>query len=109
MKVDNELVGARGIRFAVEQEGREVAHAYLYLLSNDLHAVPFGLMEDLFVDDSLRGQGIGTELVDAVIAAARDARCYKLIATSRDSRPLVHALYRRRGFFEHGREFRIDF
>lgn len=55
----------------------EVARAYLYLMYNDLHSEPFGLMEDVF-------------------------------ATSRDSRPKVHELYRRLGFSSQGRESRID-
>ena len=109
MKVDNKPIGARGLRFFVKRDGREVAHAYLYLMSNHLHSVPFGLMDDLYVDESLRGQGIGTEIVDAIIAAAREERCYKLVATTGDARPKIHELYRRRGFIEHGKEFRIDF
>lgn len=66
-------------------------------------------MEDVFVAESERGSGLGTQLVNEVIATARDKACYKLIATSRNSRPKVHELYRRLGFSDHGREFRIDF
>ena len=90
-------------------DGVEVAHAYLYLMRNDLHKEPFGLMEDVFVDESQRGNGLGTQLVNEIVATARQNGCYKLIATSRDSRPKVHELYRRLGFSDHGREFRIDF
>jgi GNAT superfamily N-acetyltransferase len=61
-------------------------------MTNDLHEAPFGLMEDVFVAESERGSGLGTALVREVIAAARDAGCYKLIATSRASRPKVHEL-----------------
>lgn len=75
---------------------------------NDLHREPFGLLEDVFVDESARGRGIGTELVRRVVAAANDAGCYKLLATSRTSRPKVHALYERLGFRNHGIEFRLD-
>jgi GNAT superfamily N-acetyltransferase len=66
-------------------------------------------MDDVLVDPSLRGMGVGTELVDAIIETARAERCYKLIAMSRDSRPEIDELYRRRGFVERGKEFRIDF
>jgi GNAT superfamily N-acetyltransferase len=77
-------------------------------MTNDLHAQPFGLLEDLFVDESQRGSGLGTALVREVIAAAREAGCYKLVATSRASRPKVHELYERLGFQNYGIEFRID-
>jgi len=100
---------AQGIRFSVDQNGEEVARAYLYLMTNGLHERPFGLIEDVFVNESHRGDGLGSGLVDEVIAAAREANCYKLIATSRDSRPKVHDLYRRIGFEDHGREFRMNF
>jgi GNAT superfamily N-acetyltransferase len=77
-------------------------------MHNDLHAAPFGLLEDVFVDESARGGGVGTALVRDVIAAAKEAGCYKLIATSRASRPKVHALYERLGFENYGVEFRMN-
>jgi GNAT superfamily N-acetyltransferase len=77
-------------------------------MMNDLHAEPFGLLEDVFVDDSQRGSGLGTALVRELIAAAREAGCYKLVATSRASRPKVHELYERLGFQNYGIEFRMN-
>lgn len=78
-------------------------------MTNDLHEAPFGLLEDVYVEESQRGNGLGSALVVEVIAAAREAGCYKLVATSRTSRPKVHELYERLGFEAHGVEFRIDF
>ena len=109
MDVDSKKIAAEGIRFSARADGAEVARAYLYLMHNDLHQEPFGLMEDVFVDESQRGGGVGAQLVNEIIAAAKENGCYKLIATSRDSRPKVHELYRRLGFSDHGREFRINF
>ncbi|HEY7600940.1 MAG TPA: GNAT family N-acetyltransferase [Methylomirabilota bacterium] len=110
MRISARPARAEGLRFAVDQDGREVARAYLYLAENDLHPRQwFGLLEDVFVDEAGRGQGIGAALVRHVIDEARRRGCYKLIATSRDERPRVHALYRRLGFAEWGREFRLDF
>jgi GNAT superfamily N-acetyltransferase len=109
MKIDRQPRPARGLRFSIHRDGAEVARAYLYLMTNDLHEAPFGLMEDVFVAESARGGGLGTTLVNEVIAAAREAGCYKLIATSRASRPKVHELYQRLGFTNHGVEFRMDF
>lgn len=109
MGVDRKKLAAQGVRFSVSSDGVEVARAYLYLMHNDLHQEPFGLMEDVYVDESQRGGGLGTQLVNEIVAAAKEEGCYKLIATSRDARPKVHELYRRLGFSDHGREFRIDF
>ena len=99
---------ARGIRFSIVNADGEVARAYLYVMTNDLHEAPFGLLEDVFVAESERGGGLGTALVNEVIAAAREAGCYKLVATSRASRPKVHELYERLGFASHGLEFRMN-
>jgi GNAT superfamily N-acetyltransferase len=109
MKVDREHRAATGTRFSISDAGREIARAYLYVMTNDLHKAPFGLLEDVYVDESQRGGGLGSALVKEVIAAARDAGCYKLIATSRSSRPKVHELYERLGFEKHGVEFRMSF
>jgi GNAT superfamily N-acetyltransferase len=108
VKVERQSKHARGIRFAVNGPSGEIARAYLYVMTNDLHAAPFGLLEDVFVDESERGSGLGTALVQEVIAAAREAGCYKLIATSRVSRPKVHELYERLGFENYGIEFRMN-
>lgn len=109
VKVDREARSAQGIRFSIKGEAGEIARAYLYVMTNDLHDAPFGLLEDVYVDESQRGNGLGTALVKEVIAAARDAGCYKLIATSRTSRSKVHELYERLGFDNHGVEFRMNF
>lgn len=109
MELVVECTGSEGIRIAIRQDGRELGRAYLYILRNELHDKPFGFMEDVFVDEEARGQGIGTLLVREVISQARLSGCYKLIATSRHSRKGVHKFYRRLGFSEWGAEFRIDF
>jgi GNAT superfamily N-acetyltransferase len=109
MRIEQEPQAAHGVRLSVKGDDEsEVARAYLYIMHNDLHEVPFGLLEDVYVEESHRGEGVGTQLVQAVIDAARDGKCYKLIATSRASRPKVHALYERLGFKNHGFEFRMD-
>jgi GNAT superfamily N-acetyltransferase len=109
MDIQTKDVNASGIKLFVTQDGKEVGRAYLYLMTNDLHERPFGFMEDVFVDDSLRGGGIGTALVNAVVQEAKKRNCYKLIATSRYARPKVHELYVKLGWSDHGKEFRIDF
>lgn len=102
-------VTAPGMRFSITAaDGSEAARARLYILTNDLHPQPEGYLVDVFVEPAHRGSGLARRLVGEVIAAARAAGCYKLVATSRHSRPHVHALYLSLGFAEHGKEFRIE-
>lgn len=100
----------KGIKVFLNDGEREVGRAHLYLIYNDLHpGVPYGLLEDVFVDESQRGQGVGTKLVQTIIDEAKAQGCYKLVATSRHERGQVHELYEKLGFKDHGIEFRIDF
>ena len=109
MEIRSKNIDARGIRFSLTEAGSEIARAYLYIMYNDLHQEPFGLLEDIYVAEDHRGKGLGTQLVEQVVEAAREQGCYKLIANSRTSRPKVHELYKRLGFNQRGLEFRFDF
>ena len=109
MKIKTQEVPASGRRFSVDKNGKEVAHTYLYIMANGLHERPFGLMEDLFVDENYRGRGIAGSLINRVIDEARRQNCYKLICTSRHGNEIVHKLYEKKGFGKHGIEFRMNF
>ena len=109
MEIQQKTIQAGGIKFFVEQDGKEVARAFLYILKNGLHDEPFGFMEDVFVEEAYRSQGLGKELVKRLITAAKENGCYKILGTSRHERPRVHAMYEKLGFKNQGAEFRIDF
>lgn len=108
MDIHKAAAKSEGVRLFIRRDDREVARAYLFLVWNSLHDAPFGLLEDVYVDETSRGRGLGTEIVNAVIKEAKARGCYKLVATSRHTRPKVHELYLRLGFKDHGKEFRID-
>lgn len=109
MNITKTKVEASGIKLTIKADGKEVARATLYLMTNDQHETPFGLLEDVFVDETQRGNGIGTAIVKEAIEEAKKQKCYKLICTSRYSKPKVHELYMKLGFKDHGKEFRMDF
>lgn len=98
----------RAIKITVEENGKEIGRAYLYLISNDLHDRPYGFLEDVFVDEDKRGQGIGKKLIEEAVEEAKQQGCYKLIGTSRHSRESVHKFYEKIGFENYGIEFRMD-
>src|SRR5580704_10978673 len=100
---------AYGVKFVFEEKGQELGRAFLYILKNDLHKRPFGLLEDVFVKETYRGQGLGSKLIINAIAEAKKRKCYKLIATSRNTKRDLHKYYQKFGFKFHGVELRIDF
>ena len=108
MKAKKKEMKVKGIRFSTEVDGKEVARAFLYILFNNLHEEPFAFLEDVHVNENLRGYGIGTQLLDQVISEAKKRGCYKIVATSRHSRTKVHKLYKHLGFKNQGIEFRLD-
>lgn len=55
-------------------------------------------LEDVVVDESSRGAGIGTALVEAAAAASRSVGARTLDLTSRPSRQAANRLYARCGF-----------
>ena len=78
------------------------------LLKNDLHDQPFAVLEDLFVEEESRGDGMGSDLVKFAIMEAKRYKCYKIIATSRNERDGVHKFYEKLGFETYGLEFRMN-
>ncbi len=96
------------IKFTVKENNEVIGRARLYILFNDLHAEPYGFLEDLFVNEEHRGKGIGKQLINALINEAKSQKCYKIIGTSRHARPEVHAMYEKIGFKDYGKEFRMD-
>ena len=98
-----------GIKFYVEEDGVELGRAWLYIIHNDLHIEPYGLVEDVFVAEDQRKKGVGGKILEQIIIEAKKRKCYKLIGTSRMSRDVVHEWYKRLGFRKYGLEFRMDF
>ncbi|HEY8545940.1 MAG TPA: GNAT family N-acetyltransferase [Acidimicrobiales bacterium] len=63
--------------------------------------IPTGLrawIEDVVVDESARGQGVGAALTQAMIDRATDQGCVTVDLTSRPSREAANRLYQRLGF-----------
>jgi GNAT superfamily N-acetyltransferase len=89
-------------KFEYILERKIIGRALLFLIYNDLYPKPYGLLEDVFVEEKYRGKGIGKELVQRVIEKAKELGCYKLIATSRFERENVHRLYENLGFKKMG-------
>jgi GNAT superfamily N-acetyltransferase len=61
-------------------------------------ARPFALIENVVVTAGHRRSGIGSDLLDAAVALARQVGCYKIQLLSRAERRGAHAFYESRGF-----------
>jgi GNAT superfamily N-acetyltransferase len=99
---------AYAVRVSLVYEKKEIGRAYLYVCTNDLHKEPFGLLEDVFVEEAFRGHDFGSLLVKKAVSEAKKHGCYKIIATSRKERPKLHRWYAGLGFKKYGFAFRMD-
>ena len=96
------------VKILVEENGQKIGRAFLYLIKNDLHDRPYGLLEDLFVEEEYRGKGVGKKIFEAVVEEAKSRNCYKLISQSRYERQSVHEFYKRNDMTDYGKNFRIN-
>lgn len=109
MDIKISKISGSGFKFLILEKNQEIARARLYILNNDLHPEPFGFIEDVHIKEEYQGKGYGTKLIKLLIEKARESKCYKLICTSRFTRPEVHGFYKKLGLKKYGYEFRIDF
>ncbi len=96
--------------FVLEAAGRIVGSACLVIVPNITHeGRPYGLVENVVVDDASRSSGYGELLMRHVMAEAQRAGCYKLALTSNKQRLDAHRFYQRLGFRAASEGFRVDF
>lgn len=63
---------------ALAPDGEVVGYASVHWLPYLIHAGPEGYVSELFVGEPSRGAGLGTRLLEAVEAAARERGCVRL-------------------------------
>jgi N-acetylglutamate synthase-like GNAT family acetyltransferase len=91
-----------------EVEGQVVGTCGLAFIPNISHGGrPWCVLENMVVDESQRGSGAGTALVEHALALARERDCYKLSLTSNHKRAAAHSFYESRGFTQTHKGFTI--
>lgn len=85
--------------FVLELDGQVVATTYLNLIPNITRsASPYAVIENVVVEESLRGRGLGKQIMAATLQAAWDAGCYKAMLSTGSRNPATHAFYKACGF-----------
>jgi GNAT superfamily N-acetyltransferase len=68
---------------------------------------PSAIVEDVVVDASCRGRGIGRAMMHDAMCVAREKGCYKLVLNSNLRRLDAHRFYEGLGFERHGVSFQV--
>lgn len=76
-----------------ERDGRAVGLVHFLVHETTWAIAPTCYLEDLFVDETTRGGGIGRALIAAVAAEARKAGCRSLYWQTHDDNARARALY----------------
>jgi predicted GNAT family N-acyltransferase len=85
--------------FVLEREGVVVATTYLNVIPNMTRsASPYAVIENVVVEKSLRGSGLGKLIMASTLQAAWAAGCYKTMLMTGSRTPATHAFYRACGF-----------
>jgi GNAT superfamily N-acetyltransferase len=85
--------------FVLEVNGSVVATTYLNVIPNITRsASPYAFIENVVVDESLRGTGLGKEIMSATLDVAWEVGCYKAMLMTGSPKPTTHAFYRACGF-----------
>jgi ribosomal protein S18 acetylase RimI-like enzyme len=93
-----------------EVDGLLAGTLVLVIVANLTHeGRPYALVENVVVDERLRGSGHGEALMRYAMAEAQRAGCYKLVLTSNKRRAEAHRFYRRIGMEATSEGFRVDF
>ncbi|GAB3783938.1 hypothetical protein GCM10028867_34080 [Nocardioides pacificus] len=83
----------------LEVGGDVVATTYLNVIPNmTRNASPYAVIENVVVDESLRGTGLGKQIMVATLQRAWNAGCYKAMLLTGSKDPQTHAFYRSCGF-----------
>ncbi|MBB5481444.1 GNAT family N-acetyltransferase [Micromonospora parathelypteridis] len=95
-----EILGSAGLRlFVLELDGVVVATTYLNVIPNlSRSASPYAVIENVVVEESRRGTGLGRQIMAGTLQAAWDAGCYKAMLMTGSRNPATHAFYRACGF-----------
>jgi N-acetylglutamate synthase-like GNAT family acetyltransferase len=85
--------------FVLEADGAVVATTYLNVIPNlTRSASPYAVIENVVVEESLRGTGLGKRIMAGTLQAAWDVGCYKAMLLTGSRNPSTHAYYKASGF-----------
>jgi GNAT superfamily N-acetyltransferase len=100
-------IEAKAERISLQEDEKEVAHICIYYITSDTGEL-YAFLEDIFVEQESRGQGLGTRLIKAAVERAAKQFCSRVVVNSDKHQERLFSLFKKLGFKEKGTEFRIE-
>ena len=96
--------------FVALLNSRVVGTFAILIMANIAHmGAPSAILEDVVVEEGLRGQGVGKRMMDFANALCRAKGCYKMAFSSNRNRGAAHRFYESLGYAKHGYSFYITY
>ncbi len=91
-------------------DNRAVGVFALLIMDNFGHmGAPSAVLEDVVVAADLRGQGVGSRMMEHANKLCRQKGCYKMTFSSNINRVDAHRFYESLGFKKHGYSFYVSY
>lgn len=95
--------------FVAEYNQLIIGTCSLIIIDNLGHSgAKLAVAESMIVSKDYRGLGIGSKLMQFILAKAQEENCYKLMLSSNKKRIKAHKFYEQLGFQQHGISFMIE-
>lgn len=89
-------------------DGRAVGTFALLIMDNLAHlGAKSAILEEVVVEEGLRGMGVGKKMMDFANDLCRRKECYKMAFSSNRNREAAHRFYESLGFIQHGFSYYI--
>lgn len=86
------------LRPAISANGRIVGFTQLYPGFSSVSMKRVWILNDLFVDEGYRGQGVAKSLMSAAENFARETECVRIVLATQISNVAAQSLYESRGY-----------
>jgi len=96
------LADPRFRAFVAEESGTIKGVITVWLRESLFHGEPVALIDELIIDESSRGQGIGSQLIDHVVTYCAGLGCEEVEVSTEADNLAARDFYARRGFVEQG-------
>lgn len=91
-------------------DGRAVGTFALLIMDNLAHlGAKSAILEEVVVEEGLRGMGVGKKMMDFANDLCRRKGCYKMAFSSNRNREAAHRFYESLGFIQHGFSYYITY
>lgn len=102
-----EAIGGSEVLIGLTEDAIVVSCTLVVIPNLTRAGQPYGLIENVVTDAAFRGRGYGKQILQAAVAAAWQADCYKVMLLTGSKKPSTLAFYASAGFEQSKTGFQV--